>query len=90
MPTDCLFVGNASVGRVMGTETTPPAPPPPKLLDQVRDKIRVKHYSICTETQYVHRKSGVRSCSATLSPILGRELSLLTPSPWLHTLTPVC
>jgi len=32
----------------MGTETTPP-----KLLDQVRDKIRVKHYSIRTETQYL-------------------------------------
>ncbi len=26
---------------------------PPKLLDQVRDRIRVKHYSIRTETQYV-------------------------------------
>lgn len=26
---------------------------PPKLLDQVRDHIRVKHYSIRTETQYV-------------------------------------
>jgi len=29
------------------------APPPPKLLDQVRDRIRVKHYSIRTETQYL-------------------------------------
>jgi integron integrase len=37
----------------MATETTPPASTPPKLLDQVRDKIRVKHYSIRTETQYV-------------------------------------
>jgi integron integrase len=37
----------------MGTENTPPASPPPKLLDQVRDKIRVKHYSIRTETQYL-------------------------------------
>lgn len=37
----------------MGTETTPPASSPPKLLDQVRDKIRVKHYSIRTETQYL-------------------------------------
>ncbi len=27
---------------------------PPKLLDQVREKIRVKHYSIRTGTQYVH------------------------------------
>jgi hypothetical protein len=29
------------------------ANPPPKLLDQVRDRIRIKHYSIRTETQYV-------------------------------------
>lgn len=28
--------------------------PPPKLLDRLRDKIRLKHYSIRTETQYVH------------------------------------
>jgi len=26
---------------------------PPKLLDQLRERIRVKHYSIRTETQYV-------------------------------------
>lgn len=26
---------------------------PPKLLDQVRDRIRIKHYSLRTETQYV-------------------------------------
>ena len=30
-----------------------PVVQPPKLLDQVRDRIRVKHYSIRTETQYV-------------------------------------
>lgn len=38
----------------MVNETTPLAPPTPKLLDQVRDKVRVKHYSIRTETQYIH------------------------------------
>ncbi len=37
----------------MVTKNTPAAPTPPKLLDQVRDKIRVKHYSIRTETQYM-------------------------------------
>lgn len=37
----------------MINENTPSAPTPPKLLDQVRDKIRVKHYSIRTETQYL-------------------------------------
>lgn len=36
----------------MQSENTPSAQPP-KLLDQVRDRIRVKHYSIRTETQYV-------------------------------------
>ena len=30
-----------------------PSPSSPKLLDQVRDRIRAKHYSIRTETQYV-------------------------------------
>ena len=37
----------------MAHSDTPPALPPPKLLDQVRDLIRLKHYSIRTETQYV-------------------------------------
>lgn len=37
----------------MVSETTPPAATPPKLLDQVRDKIRVKHYNIRTEQCYV-------------------------------------
>jgi integron integrase len=36
----------------MQTSDTPQAHPP-KLLDQVRERIRVKHYSIRTETQYV-------------------------------------
>ncbi len=37
----------------MESENTPVTPQSPKLLDQVRDKIRVKHYSIRTETQYL-------------------------------------
>ena len=37
----------------MVNENTPSGPTSPKLLDQVRDKIRVKHYSIRTETQYL-------------------------------------
>jgi len=37
----------------VSTGITPQATPR-KLLDQVRDKIRAKHYSIRTETQYVH------------------------------------
>ncbi|WP_459990991.1 phage integrase N-terminal SAM-like domain-containing protein [Methylosoma difficile] len=32
---------------------TPPNPPP-KLLDLVRDRLRVKHYSFATEKLYVH------------------------------------
>ncbi|MEW6444483.1 MAG: integron integrase [Pseudomonadota bacterium] len=35
-------------------EQSTPEGRPPKLLDQVRDRIRTKHYSIRTETQYVH------------------------------------
>ena len=29
-------------------------PRPPKLLDQLRDKMRLKHYSVATERQYIH------------------------------------
>lgn len=29
-------------------------PRPPKLLDQLRDKVRLKHYSLSTERQYLH------------------------------------
>ncbi|MDP1956915.1 MAG: phage integrase N-terminal SAM-like domain-containing protein [Rhodocyclaceae bacterium] len=38
----------------MTPSATPEATAAPKLLDQVRARIRVKHYSIRTETQYVH------------------------------------
>ena len=37
----------------MASDNTPSESTPPKLLDQVRDKIRVKHYSIRTEKQYL-------------------------------------
>ena len=61
---------------------TPPTPQnPPKLLDQVRDRLRLKHYSIRTETQYVQwvrrfiifhdkrhpREMGVREVEAFLT-----------------------
>ena len=32
----------------------PPNVQPPKLLDQIRNKLRVKHYAIRTEEQYLH------------------------------------
>jgi hypothetical protein len=35
-------------------ETTPTQPEPPKLLQQLRAKLRVKHYSLRTEQQYIH------------------------------------
>ena len=35
-------------------ETSPPATPPPKLLDRVRHAIRARHYSRRTEKAYVH------------------------------------
>ena len=31
-----------------------PTAQPPKLLDQIRNKLRVKHYAIRTEEQYLH------------------------------------
>lgn len=37
----------------MGTPNTPVASNPPKLLEQMREKLRVKHYSIRTEEQYL-------------------------------------
>ncbi len=41
-----------------GSENTPAetgnSPSPPKLLDQVRDQLRLRHYSIRTEAQYIH------------------------------------
>ena len=37
----------------MDATNTPSPPPAPKLLDQVRDRIRTKHYSIRAETQYI-------------------------------------
>jgi hypothetical protein len=37
----------------MTEANTPPAAGSPKLLDQVRARVRAKHYSIRTETQYV-------------------------------------
>ncbi len=47
--------------------------PPKRLLDQVRDKIRIKHYSIRTEQAYVawirkHRGSGFHSLHIHLHP----------------------
>lgn len=54
-------------------EANTPLAQSPKLLDQVRDRIRVKHYSIRTETQYVqwvkrfilfHGKSHLRDMGA--------------------------
>lgn len=37
-----------------GTSTESPIRPAPKLLDQVRDAIRTRHYSIRTEDAYVN------------------------------------
>ena len=35
-------------------ESSPHQPTSPKLLDQLREKLRLKHYSIRTEQQYIH------------------------------------
>jgi hypothetical protein len=39
--------------KVENDMINPPEKQPPKLLDQVRDRIRVKHYSLRTEDAYV-------------------------------------
>lgn len=38
----------------MHTDTPANGPGGPRLLDQVREQVRIRHYSIRTETQYVH------------------------------------
>jgi len=38
----------------MPTQDTPVINSPPKLLDQVRDKLQVKHYSMHTNPAYVN------------------------------------
>jgi hypothetical protein len=50
-PVVCLVIIKLET-QSMVNEDTPPAPTPPKLLDQVRDKLRVKHYSIGNEQAY--------------------------------------
>ena len=42
-----------STRSTSGSSSTSDTIKPPKLLDQVRDKLRVKHYSIRTEQTYV-------------------------------------
>ena len=45
-----------------------PAEQAPKLLDQVRERIRIKHYSIRTETQYVQWVRRVIPCHGKRHP----------------------
>ena len=42
-----------TVADIIGPGQSPAAPAPPRLLDQVRARIRVLHYSIRTEQAYV-------------------------------------
>lgn len=64
MPTSCrdgvyeeMFNAEVIVYRILWVNVmsgeTVSTPQAPKLLDLVRDRLRVKHYSIRTETQYV-------------------------------------
>jgi len=49
---------------------------PPKLLDQVRDKLRVKHYSIRTEQTYLDWiKRYIFFMTSSIRKILGRRMS---------------
>jgi len=46
-------VEDGRIGIMQGTVAGSPAENKPKLLDQVRNVIRIKHYSIRTEQAYV-------------------------------------
>ena len=47
----------------------------PKILDQVRDAIRVKHYSMSTEEAYVHWiKRFILHCDKCHSAEMGTEV----------------
>ncbi len=48
-----VFLSATKVTGLMGTANTPARPTVPKLLDQVTERLRTKHYSIRTEKQYV-------------------------------------
>ena len=51
----CQLVGNHNPQAcITFPGSPPPAPPKPRLLDQARDTIRLKHYSLRTEETYVH------------------------------------
>jgi hypothetical protein len=45
--------GDHAAGMIV-RESTPTGAPKPKLLDQVRQRIRARHYSPRTEKAYVH------------------------------------
>jgi transcription initiation factor TFIID subunit TAF12 len=47
------MVEDGRIGVMQGTVASTPTKNKPKLLDQVRDAIQVKHYSIRTEQAYV-------------------------------------
>lgn len=53
----------------------PEPAPPPRLLDQLRDRIRVKHYALRTERTYVEWvrrcigwQPALSTCGATMRP----------------------
>ncbi|MBH1975609.1 MAG: hypothetical protein I8H95_04695, partial [Rhodocyclales bacterium] len=52
----------------MPTQDTPVVNPPPKLLDQVRDKLRVKHYSIRPNSAYVNGINFLSAFPASMQP----------------------
>ncbi len=52
----------------MPTQDTPVINPPPKLLDQVRDKLRVKHYSMRPNSAYVNGINFLSAFPASMQP----------------------
>jgi len=56
----------------------PPTPQKPKLLDELPETVRIRHYSLQTETTYRHCESGLSFfmsfCNfASLTPLLSQE-----------------
>ena len=68
----------------MPIQDTPMINLPPKLLDQVRDQLRVKHYSIRTEQAYV---DWIKRFIRYLSKV-GHSLTILLAAHWWYGVNP--
>ncbi len=91
-PAVCCFSMSNSLPVVGGTPAGVPDAQQPRLLDQVRARIRVKHYSIRTEEQYVFWTVNGRVAASTQNQALSALLFLYREVleiqlPWLDNMT---